>query len=97
MPYLHGTVLYYYNFKILIQQPTKDVYTRANTKKAKKSVSLTFAVAAQHDHTATPLIKNIDSHMSIDIKDIGLLNWYNGIDITQAKHYNIIKNSNKTL
>ena len=53
-----------------------------------------FAVAATNENTATSLIKEIYSHMTIQIKDLGLLNRYNGVDITQAKHY--IKISNET-
>ena len=52
-----------------------------------------FAVAAEKETTAINLIKEIDSHMTIDIKDLGLLNRYNGVDITQSKYY--VKISNK--
>ncbi len=53
-----------------------------------------FAVAAKNESTATLLINEIDSHMTIDIKDLGLLNCYNGMDICQSKYY--IKLSNIT-
>ena len=35
-----------------------------------------FDVAATNENTATSLIKEIDSHMTIQIKDLGLLNRY---------------------
>ena len=53
-----------------------------------------FAVATKHESTATSLITEIDSHMTIQIKDLGLLTRYNGVNITQSKYY--IKISNKT-
>ena len=53
-----------------------------------------FAVATKHESTATSLIKEIDSHMTIQIKDLGLITRYNGVDITQSKYY--IKISNET-
>ena len=53
-----------------------------------------FAVAAEQESTAISLIKDIDSHMTIDIKDLGLLNRYNGVDIMQTKYF--VKISNET-
>ena len=53
-----------------------------------------FAVATKHESTATSLITEIDSHMTIQIKDLGLLTRYNGVDITQSKYY--IKICNET-
>ena len=53
-----------------------------------------FAVAATNEQTATSLIHEIDSHMTIDIKDLGLLTRYNGVDICQSKYY--VKLSNAT-
>ncbi len=53
-----------------------------------------FAVASKHESTATSLINDIDSHMTIQIKDLGLLTKYNSVDIIQSKYY--IKISNET-
>ena len=46
-----------------------------------------FEVAAEHESTATLLINEIDSHMTIQIKNLGLLSGYNGVNITQSKYY----------
>ena len=40
------------------------------------------------------MIKSINEEMTIDIKDLGRLDRYNGVDVTQSKHF--IKLSNKT-
>ncbi len=53
-----------------------------------------FAVAAPQDEIAIKIIKAIDSEMKIDIKDLGLLTRYNGVDIIQSRHY--IKLNNPT-
>ena len=53
-----------------------------------------FAVAATDEQTCIDLISEIDQHMTIDIKDLGRLSRYNGVDITQSKYY--IKLSNAT-
>ena len=53
-----------------------------------------FAVAAVNEQTAIDLIQEIDKYMTIDIKDLGRLNRYNGVDILQTKYY--IKVSNAT-
>ena len=53
-----------------------------------------FAVAAENEQTAIDLIHEIDKYMTIDIKDLGRLNRYNGVDISQTKYY--IKLSNET-
>ena len=53
-----------------------------------------FAVAAVNEQTAIDLIHDIDTYMTIDIKDLGRLNRYNGVDIPQTKDY--IKISNET-
>ena len=41
-----------------------------------------FAMATAKEQTAIKLIKQIDSHMIVDIKDLGLLTQYIGVDIT---------------
>ena len=46
-----------------------------------------FAVAANDEQTAIDLIEDINTRMTIDIKDLGRLTRYNGVDITQAKYF----------
>jgi deoxyuridine 5'-triphosphate nucleotidohydrolase len=53
-----------------------------------------FAVASASETTAIDVIKEIDKYMSIEIKDLGQLERYNGVDIIQTKHY--IKLNNPT-
>ena len=53
-----------------------------------------FEVTASDKQTCMDLISEIDQHMTIDIKDLGRLSRYNGVDITQSKYY--IKLSNST-
>ena len=53
-----------------------------------------FAVASANESTAMSVIKEIDKYMSIDIKDLGQLERYNGVDIIQTKYY--IKLNNPT-
>ena len=53
-----------------------------------------FAVACADKETAEKVIKAIDEKMTIQIKNLGLLTRFNGIDILQAKQY--IKLFNKT-
>jgi hypothetical protein len=57
-------------------------------------VHLDFAVASASETTAIDVIKEIDKYMSIEIKDLGQLERYNGVDIIQTKHY--IKLNNPT-
>ncbi len=44
-----------------------------------------FAVEATNEATGGSLINEIDSHMNIQIKDLGLLSRYIGVDIAQSK------------
>jgi hypothetical protein len=53
-----------------------------------------FAVAAKTSETATAIINEIDKYMMIEIKDLGQLERYNGVDIVQGRHY--IKLNNPT-
>jgi hypothetical protein len=53
-----------------------------------------FAIACQDKETATEVISNIDSKMSIKIKELGLIERYNGVDVLQSRNY--IKIYNKT-
>ena len=53
-----------------------------------------FAVACVDEDTAVEVIKAIDKEMTIDIKDLGRLQRYNGVDISQGQDF--IKISNET-
>jgi hypothetical protein len=53
-----------------------------------------FAVATETAELATSIINEIDKYMKIDIKDLGQLDRYNGVDIVQGKHF--IKLNNPT-
>ena len=46
-----------------------------------------FAVAANDEQTCLALIADINSHMTINVKDLGRLKLYNGLDILQARYY----------
>jgi hypothetical protein len=43
-----------------------------------------FAVGAQNESTSIAVINEIDKYMKIDIKDLGQLDRYNGVDIIQV-------------
>ena len=51
-------------------------------------------MASTNENIAIELIADINTRMTIDIKDLGRLTCYNGVDITQAKYY--IKQSFET-
>jgi hypothetical protein len=53
-----------------------------------------FAVASRSEQISTAVINEIDKYMKIEIKDLGQLTRYNGVDIVQTKHY--IKLNNPT-
>jgi hypothetical protein len=53
-----------------------------------------FAVSVEDENTAKQVIQDINSKMTINVKQLGRLNRFNGMDITQTKHF--IKLSNKT-
>ena len=53
-----------------------------------------FAVSVEDEETAKQVIQDINSKMTIDVKQLGRLTRFNGMDITQTKHY--IKLSNRT-
>jgi len=46
-----------------------------------------FALATSNPESAKTLISKIDGHMGINIKHLGLLNLFNGMDILQTKYY----------
>ena len=43
-----------------------------------------FAIACPDEHTANILLDLIEDHLSIPLKRQGLINMYNGIDVTQT-------------
>jgi hypothetical protein len=53
-----------------------------------------FAVATRSEQTAIAMINEVDKFMSIKIKDLGQLEWYNGVDIIQSKYF--VKLNNPT-
>ena len=46
-----------------------------------------FAVAAEHRDTAMKLINAINNKMRIEVKHLGLIDRFNGMDIHQTRHY----------
>lgn len=53
-----------------------------------------FAVSCEDKATAKHVIAAINSKMTIDVKDLGIITRFNGVDITQTRDF--IKLSNKT-
>ena len=51
-----------------------------------------FMVSYEDCETTQALISAIDEKMTIDVKELILLTWFNGVDVTQKRHY--IKLSN---
>jgi len=46
-----------------------------------------FAVAAPRTSTCDAIIQYINSKMSMDVKGLGIIGRFNGLDIHQTKHY----------
>mmetsp|Transcript_14552 Transcript_14552/g.20797 ORF Transcript_14552/g.20797 Transcript_14552/m.20797 type:complete len:1557 (+) Transcript_14552:1335-6005(+) len=46
-----------------------------------------FSIAARDPQDAHDIIAQINAELSIPVKDQGLIEWYNGIDIEQTKYY----------
>ena len=53
-----------------------------------------FAVSCEDEATAKQVIADINSKMTIDVKQLGQIDRFNGVGVTQTKHF--IKLSNKT-
>ena len=53
-----------------------------------------FAISSPTQDIAHEIIDIIDSHMTIKVKPLGIIERFNGVDISQTKHY--IKLSNET-
>ena len=51
-----------------------------------------FAVGCVDDNVCKDIINLIDQEMSIEIKDLGLISRFNGLDVTQSRHYVKISN-----
>ena len=51
-----------------------------------------FAVPCEDCETAQAVISAVNEKMTIDVKEFGLLTWFNGVDVTKTRHY--IKLSN---
>ena len=52
-----------------------------------------FAIACETKELANQVVNDIDSKMSIKIKELGLVSRYNGVDVQQTKHYIKIHNT----
>ena len=50
-----------------------------------------FSCGSSNDTTVINLIKALNSKLSIDVKDLGVVDRYNGLDIEQTKHFIKIK------
>ena len=46
-----------------------------------------FAIACPDEHTANILLDLIEDNLSIPLKRQGLIDIYNGIDVTQTRDY----------
>ena len=46
-----------------------------------------FAVSCEDKQTASKVINAINSKMTINVKDLGMITRFNGIDILQSRHY----------
>ena len=53
-----------------------------------------FAISAEDTDTAKDVIQSINNKMKIDVKELGLINRFNGVDVTQTRDF--IKLSNAT-
>ena len=53
-----------------------------------------FAISAEDSDTARDVFTSINGKMKINVKELGLLNRFNGVDVTQTRDY--IKLSNST-
>ena len=53
-----------------------------------------FAISTKDEAIANDIIQEIDSHMTIKVKPLGIIERFNGVDISQTKQY--IKLSNRT-
>ena len=50
-------------------------------------------MAAHEEETAIAVIKAINEEMTIEVKDLGRLDRYNGVDVTQSKHFVKLNNA----
>jgi len=46
-----------------------------------------FSVSAKSTSLCSDIIKYINSKMSMDVKDLGIIGRFNGVDVFQTKHY----------
>ena len=52
-----------------------------------------FAVGCKNDKICKEIIALIDKEMTIDIKDLGIITRFNGLDVHQSKYYTKISNA----
>ena len=46
-----------------------------------------FAIACEDSDTAKQVTHNINSKMTIDVKELGIIQQYNGVDVQQTQQY----------
>ena len=46
-----------------------------------------FAIACEDKSTATDVIESINNKMTIDVKELGMIDRFNGVDVLQSRHY----------
>ena len=51
-----------------------------------------FAVDCEDKHMATDVISKINSKMTIDVKELGMISRFNGVDMDQTREYMKIYN-----
>ena len=52
-----------------------------------------FAIACEDTQTAKDIIKAINDKMTIDVKELGMMSRFNGVDVQQSKHFVKLFNS----
>ena len=82
-------------FKPCAHEPCLYVNTKYNGEKVYFLRQVDdFAISARTESIAHEIITKINSKMTIDIKSLGVINRFNGVDINQTKYF--IKIHNKT-
>ena len=51
-----------------------------------------FAISSTQKHTALEIIDNIDKHMTIKVKPLGIISRFNGVDVQQMKYFTKLHN-----
>ena len=80
-------ILKKHGFQPTTHDPCLYHYTKDNTRILFLRQVDDFAVAARDPSDAHRIIQLINSSLSIPVKDQGIIEWYNGIDVEQTKYY----------